>query len=215
MTRRPSRTGAPAATATLGDLLYADKSKARIPEEEWAGLVRAIAAGEQSALRALYERSHRLAFTLIMRITNDRETAEELTLDVFHDVWRRASQYDAVNGTVLGWIMNQARSRAIDRLRYQQRLKRTDPRFAEPSSGAEPDAGGEAIDREELARRLRKAVALLAPEERAAIEAAYFSGLTHEEIAVRLGAPLGTIKTRIRSGLRKLRLNFGPGREAE
>src|SRR6185295_13139999 len=112
--------------ATLGDVLYA-KSKATVPEQDWARLVQSVAAGDQLALHALYERTHRLVFTLIMRITSNRETAEELTLDVYHDVWRRASGYDAANGTVLGWIMNQARSRAIDRLRFEQRKKRVEP----------------------------------------------------------------------------------------
>ena len=106
--------------ATLGDVLYAT-SKAPVPEEDWTALVQSIAAGDQLALHALYERAHRPVFTLIMRITANRETAEELTIDVFHDVWRRAQRYDAANGTVLGWIMNQARSRAIDRLRFESR----------------------------------------------------------------------------------------------
>jgi RNA polymerase sigma-70 factor (ECF subfamily) len=75
---------------TLGEVLYADKSRARVSETEWVALVRSIAEGEQLALHALYDRTHRLVFTLIMRITANRETAEELTLDVFHDVWRRA-----------------------------------------------------------------------------------------------------------------------------
>jgi RNA polymerase sigma-70 factor, ECF subfamily len=101
--------------STLGDVLYAN-SKARVPEEDWAALVQSIASGNELALHALYERAHRPVFTLIMQITANRETAEEVTIDVFHDVWRRASRYDAANGTVLGWIMNQARSRAIDRL---------------------------------------------------------------------------------------------------
>src|SRR5258707_862196 len=80
--------------ATLGDVLYA-KSKAPVPEQDWATLVQSIAAGDQLALHALYERAHRIVFTLIMRITANRETAEELTIDVFHDIWRRASCYDA------------------------------------------------------------------------------------------------------------------------
>src|SRR3954462_5074555 len=102
---------------TLGDLLYADKTKPRVPEADWVALVRCIAARDQRALHALYERTHRLLFTPIVRITRSRETAEELTLDVFHDVWRRAPTYDPANGSVLGWVMNQARSRALDRLR--------------------------------------------------------------------------------------------------
>jgi DNA-directed RNA polymerase specialized sigma24 family protein len=95
----------PAETApsTLGDVLYA-KSKPVVPEHDWAKLVQAIAAGDQLALHALYERAHRAVFTLMMRLTANRETAEELTIDVFHDVWRHASRYDAAAGTVLGWI---------------------------------------------------------------------------------------------------------------
>jgi len=109
---------------TLGDLLYANKTIRRVSEQEWVGLVRAIAAGDEQALHALYEQTHRIVFTLTMRITGNRETAEELTLDVFHDVWRRASAYDPASGSVIGWMMNQARSRAIDRLRFEQRKKR-------------------------------------------------------------------------------------------
>jgi RNA polymerase sigma-70 factor (ECF subfamily) len=190
---------------TLGDLLYANRSKDRTSEEDWVQIVRAIAAGDQSALRALYERSHRVTFTLIMRITNNRQTAEELTLDVFHDVWRRASQYDAANGTVLGWIMNQARSRALDRLRYQQRLKRVEPLSGDPMPPSQSNGCDEVLVREERAKRVRNAVAVLRPEEREAIEAAYFSDLTYAEVATRLSQPLGTVKTRIRSGLGKLR----------
>src|SRR3984893_8930726 len=109
--------------ATLGDVLYA-RSKAPVPEQDWAALVQSIAAGDQLALHAIYERAYRVVFTLIMRITANRETAEELTIDVFHDVWRHAARYEPANGTVLGWIMNQARSRAIDRLRFDNRKKR-------------------------------------------------------------------------------------------
>src|SRR5688572_32805084 len=93
-------------------------------------MVHAIAAGDAAALDRLYERSHRIVFSLIMRITRSREASEELTLDVFHDVWRRASAYDPQGGTVLGWIMNQARSRAIDRIRFDQRRKRAAPNAA-------------------------------------------------------------------------------------
>ena len=119
-------------TRTLGDLLYANKTTRRVSEQEWVGLVRAIAAGDEQALHALYEQTHRIVFTLTMRITGNRETAEELTLDVFHDVWRRASAYDPASGSVVGWMMNQARSRAIDRLRFEQRKKRVPDHATHP-----------------------------------------------------------------------------------
>jgi len=189
--------------ATLGDILYA-KSKSTVSEEDWATLVKSIAAGDQLALHALYERAHRVVFTLIMRITANRETAEELTIDVFHDVWRRASGYDPANGTVLGWIMNQARSRAIDRLRFESRQKRSNSDDVEPLAEVAADPHHE-LEQREQRESLRAAVATLTPEERQAIETTFFAGLTHAEAAARLNEPLGTIKTRIRSGLQKLR----------
>src|SRR6266404_2956594 len=119
-------------TRTLGDVLYVNKAKVRVSEKDWIRLVQSIAARDQLALHSLYEQTHRIVFTLIVRITNNRETAEELTLDVFHDVWRRASTYDPANGSVVGWIMNQARSRAIDRLRFEQRKKRVNTQADSP-----------------------------------------------------------------------------------
>ena len=187
--------------ATLGDVLYA-KSKAPVPEQDWARLVQSIAAGDQYALHALYERAHRPVFTLIMRITANRETAEELTIDVFHDVWRRASLYNAANGTVLGWIMNQARSRAIDRLRFESRKKRSGDGQSLVEVAADPC---DVLELREQGEALRAALAALTPDEREAIETTFFAGLTHAEAAARLNQPLGTIKTRIRSGLHKLR----------
>ena len=198
---------------TLGDLLYADKTKPRISEADWVRLVRSVAAGDQGALHALYERTHRIVFTLIMRITHNREIAEEVTLDVFHDVWRRASKYDeAAGGSVVGWIMNQARSRAIDRIRFEQRKKRVAPQAAEPIQALEAHDAGQGLDQIEQGRILREALTVLTPDERQLIETAYFSELTYAEVAVRLNQPLGTVKTRIRSGLAKLRQALLTGR---
>ena len=109
---------------TLGDLLYANNGAAHVSEQEWVLLVKSVATGDQLALHSIYERTHRIVFTLALRITGHRETAEEVTLDVFHDVWRRAAAYDPAGGPVVGWIMNRARSRSIDRVRFEQRKKR-------------------------------------------------------------------------------------------
>jgi RNA polymerase sigma-70 factor (ECF subfamily) len=188
--------------ATLGDVLYA-RCKAAVPEQDWTVLVQSIAAGDQLALHALYERTHRVVFTLIMRMTANRETAEELTLDVFHDVWRKAARYDAATGSVLGWIMNQARSRAIDRLRFENRKKRNGhDEQPEAEIAADPR---DVLELREQSEALCLALATLTPDEREAIETTFFAGLTHAEAAARLNQPLGTIKTRIRSGLHKLR----------
>jgi RNA polymerase sigma-70 factor (ECF subfamily) len=190
-------------TATLGEVLYAN-SKAPAPEQEWVMLVQSIANGDQLALHALYERAHRPVFTLVMRITANRETAEELTVDIFHEVWRRAARYEPANGTVLGWIMNQARSRAIDRLRFESRKKRSpgDDKQALAEVVADPR---DVLELREQAQSLSTALAALTPDEQQAIEMTFFAGLTHAEAAGRLNQPLGTIKTRIRSALHKLR----------
>jgi RNA polymerase sigma-70 factor (ECF subfamily) len=190
---------------TLGDVLYAGKSKASVPEAEWVALVRSVAEGNQAALHALYERAHRPVFTLIVRMTANRETAEELTLDVFHDVWRRAARYDPAGGTVLGWIMNQARSRALDRLRFDQRKKRVHPGGENPLAETEAADPRELVAFREQSQALRCALDVLTPEERTTIETAFFGELTYAEVAVRLNQPLGTVKSRIRSGLHKLR----------
>ena len=192
-------------TATLGDLLYANRTKSSVSEKEWVALVRSVAGGDQRALHALYQQTHRLVFTLSVRITRNRQTAEEVTLDVFHDVWRRASAYDPAAGSVLGWFMNQARSRAIDRLRFERRKKRVDDHADAAPTVTPPRGPHEALDREEEGRLLREALQVLTPDERQAIETAFFSELTYREVASRLNQPLGTVKTRIRSGLGKLR----------
>jgi len=189
--------------ATLGDVLYA-KAKPPVEEREWVTVVRSITAGDQLALHTLYEMAHRVVFTLAMRIVANRETAEEITIDVFHNIWREASRYDAANGPVLAWIMNQARSRAIDRLRFDNRKKRTPGSDTQPP--AEPVADPhDVLELRKQGESLRAALAVLTPEEREAIETTFFGGLTHTEAAERLHQPLGTVKTRIRSGLYKMR----------
>jgi RNA polymerase sigma-70 factor (ECF subfamily) len=192
------------AETTLGALLYADRSGTSIPEDEWVRLVHSIASGDQGALRDLYQRTHRLVFTLAVRIAGSRESAEEVTLDVFRDVWLRSAQYDPKGGSVVGWIMNQARSRAIDRVRFEQRKKRVPP---SPTEGASEQAQGpeHAVDVRRRRSLLQEALALLSPAERQTIETAFFSELTYSETASRLNQPLGTVKTRVRSALAKLR----------
>ena len=174
-------------------------------------IVESIAAGDRRALDALFERTHRLVFTLIFRIVSNRQTAEEVTQDLYHDVWRHAARYDAANGSVLGWVMNQARSRAIDRLRFDQRKKRV-----EPSSDAAllvldmPDYR-DVLEVREQSRTLRHALSVLTQGEREAIESAFFGDSTYVEVAARLKQPLATIKTRIRSALHKLRQAMAEG----
>lgn len=190
---------------TLGDVLYARGPRTSMSEDEWVDLVRSIARGDQLALHSLYEQTHRIVFTLMVRITMSREAAEELTVDLFHDVWRRASTYDPANGSVLGWIMNQARSRAIDRVRYEQRKKRVKSETDGAAVAMTVEDPQNTLHTKEQSLVLREALDNLNSEERQAIEMAFFSELTYQEVASNLNEPLGTIKSRIRSGLSKLR----------
>lgn len=199
---------------TLGDLLYADSASSPINEQAWLTLVEAIAAGDQQALRTLYEMSHRFVFTLAVRICGRRELAEEVMLDVFHNVWQRAAQYDPLDGSVVGWLMIQTRSRAVDRVRYEQRKKRLAP-HPEPEDLTAATGPTDALEATARRRSLEDALTTLTPDERAAIEMAFFAELTYSETATQLDEPLGTVKTRVRSALAKLRKALtkdrGPG----
>jgi RNA polymerase sigma-70 factor, ECF subfamily len=191
------------APTTLGDLLFGEKPKSYVAEREWSELVQHVSQGDQLALHALYSRMHRLVFTVMLKMTHNRETAEELTVDVFHEVWRRASSYGPAGGSVVGWIMNMARSRAIDRLRFEQRKKRAViPAELVSQPMSDP---GELTALKEQGRLVRQALNALTPAERLAIETAFFSELTYSEAAARLDEPVGTVKARIRTGLAKLR----------
>lgn len=193
-------------SGSLGELLYSRPGVARPPEADWTELVHAIAGGDERALRTLYGLCHRVVFTLLLRMTARRDVAEELTVDVFHDVWRRAGTYDPSSGTVLGWILNQARSRAIDRIRHDARQKRGGHVVVESlPADAVAENVPETLQTADRLRLLRAALGDLTADEREAIEIAYFSALSYREVAEQLQQPLGTIKTRIRSGLAKLR----------
>jgi RNA polymerase sigma-70 factor, ECF subfamily len=191
---------------TLGDLLYRGQSDTAAAEGDWVLLVQSIAAGDQQALRALYERTHRMVFTLAARICGSREMAEEVTLDVFHDVWQRSAEYDPSDRSVVGWIMIQARSRAIDRLRFEQRRKRSpDPQLTYDDERVQVGAPPDVLEARQRRCLLQEALTALTPDERNTIETAFFCELTYSETAARLGQPLGTVKTRVRSALAKLR----------
>jgi RNA polymerase sigma factor (sigma-70 family) len=191
--------------STLGDVLYAGPAQPLVPEKDWIDLVRSTAAGDYLALRDLYERTHRVVFTLIMRTISNRAIAEDLTLDVYHDVWQRASRFDGANATVVGWIMNKARFKAIDRMRFEQRSKQSETGQSPGLLPIDTPDYRDLLQVKEQGRVLRRALTILAAEERAAIEAAYFSELTYVEVAARLSQTAATVKARLHAGLRKVR----------
>ena len=166
-------------------------------------LLQAIARGDESALAALYDRYRIILFSLILRILHDRHEAEDVLQEAFLQVWRRANDFDSSRGRAFTWLVTIARSRALDRLRtISSRSRIIDER--EPGGEEAIDAAQQAV-RSEQGELVREALKELPEEQRRTLLLAYFEGLTQAEIAARLGHPLGTVKTRMRSGLIKLR----------
>lgn len=178
-----------------------------IPQGDDLTAVRQMASGEPDGLSTLYDRHARGVFSLAFRVVQDQGDAEEVTQDVFAQAWRQASRYDARRGTVVAWLLIMTRSRAIDRLRA--RAGRPPLQEDDTSLLRDLTDGGIAADAlvvsAEQAARVRVALERLPWLQRTAIDLAFYEGLTHAEVADRLEQPLGTVKTRIRLGLQKLR----------
>ena len=178
---------------------------------DFADLIRQIAAGDQQALTALYDGTSKLVFGLTLRILGDRSVAEEVLFDVYTQVWRQAARYDPARGGPLGWITTIARSRAIDRLRsdkpLQQEDELSDTTASRETSAISPETSAALAEMREI---VRGALDLLSPEQRQIIELAYYSGMTQTEIAAHLQLPLGTVKTRTRLAMMKLRETLRP-----
>ena len=184
-------------------------------------LVQRIVARDPAALAALYDRHSRLLFGLVLRIVRDRGEAEEILQEAFVRVWTRAESYDARMGGPLPWIVRVARNRAIDRLRARRVRAIVDAPALDmaaleataPASGIQsPEA---AVLDSERRQKLTGALAGLPGEQRQLIEAAFFEGYTHSELAQRFELPLGTVKTRIRLGMTKLRQLLSAGKEVQ
>lgn len=177
-----------------------------------AALVSSVARGDEAALAHLYDRTSRVVYGLALRVLDDPSTAEDITLEVYMQVWRTAESYDGGRGTVLAWLVTLARSRAIDWLRARRsRGQGMEFPLDDVSGLYDPLPDPEAATVEAArARLVRDAMAELSPDQRRMIQLAYFSGMSHSEIAERTQLPLGTVKTRIRLGMSRLRELMGP-----
>lgn len=185
-------------------------------ERESKALVARLADGDEQAFARFYDTTNRIVYGVALRILTDPSTAEDVTMEVYLQVWRTAKKYDPARGSVSSWLATLVRSRAIDSLR-SRKARRTelednvddvaDLRDHRPS----PELASAEQGR---SRIVRKAMDALSPDQREAIELAFFSGLSHTEVAVQTGLPLGTVKTRIRLGMLQLRKLLGPFTEA-
>jgi len=178
--------------------------------QELAAFIKGVAGGDEESLASLYDATRRLLYGLTLRILGEAGSAEEVLLDVYKQVWRKAASYDQERGNPLAWLMTIARSRAIDRLRseYQER-QRVDAletvREATTTGNIEKDAA-----LSEMRRVILTALESLPPEQREMNDLAYYGGLSQSEIATKLNQPLGTIKTRARLAMIKLREKLKP-----
>ncbi|HEV2836155.1 MAG TPA: sigma-70 family RNA polymerase sigma factor [Pyrinomonadaceae bacterium] len=167
-------------------------------------LLNAIVARDEGALADLYDRYRIILFGLLMRILSNREEAEDVLQEVFLQVWRRAADFDENRGRPFTWLVTMARSRGIDRLRSLAARERVAIAGARDEAEAISDAASDAF-RSEQRGLITNALDQLPDEQKRPLMLAYFDGLTQSEIAARLGAPLGTVKTRMRTGMMKLR----------
>jgi RNA polymerase sigma-70 factor (ECF subfamily) len=196
-----------------GSISFSEKRPiSRFRDDGLKQLIVRVRQGDQRALGSLYDQTSRLVYGLALRVLGDPEDAEEVTMDVYMQVWRRASDYDESRGSPIAWLLTLGRSRAIDRLRSSARARRQDDAFTVVEDTTTPHQD---IEISERRRFVHQAIATLSPEQREAIEIAYFSGLSHFEIADKLGQPVGTIKTRIRSGMIRLKRLLQPLLESQ
>ncbi len=166
-------------------------------------LVSAIRSGDQNAMAALYDRYSSVVYSVALRVLGDTGAAEDIQQEVFMQLWRNPGAFDSSRGNLGAWLAVITRNRAIDALR--KRRPETDPEDVVLS--VLPDMAGEA-DRSRIAEKVRGLLGAMPSSQRAALEMAYYQGMTHTEIAAKTGEPLGTIKTRIRAGLMVLRKAF-------
>jgi RNA polymerase sigma-70 factor (ECF subfamily) len=174
-------------------------------ETEDRELMRRVAARDGGAFARLFEIHGPLTLGVLLRILGRRSEAEEVLQEIFLQVWMQADRYDEVRSTPRGWILMLARSRALDRLRRRDSLRRREEAAGEEAGEAIPPVGTERLETLERQRQVSSALGALSPDQRRCIELAFFEGLTHTQIAARLEAPLGTVKSRILLGMNKLR----------
>ena len=174
-------------------------------------LVIQLAAGDRNALSQLYDRYSRMIYAIAWKSLNSVEDCEEVVLEVFAQIWRIADRFDSEKGSVEQWIFTLARSRILDRLRKIQRLNKVNTIITAEKEIVFPTISVDPLEAVEIAERQQQVLTALAkipPEQRQVIEMAYYQGLTHTEIAAATGLSLGTVKTRLRLGLSKLKVTF-------
>jgi len=183
-----------------------EPGRAALREAAWGDYIRRCALRDESALAVLYDESSQLAYTIAMRILQDEADASEVVLDVYKQLWDGAGKFDERRGSAATWIVILARSRAMDRRRSRVARMRATATVEELPEVISNDANPESLAiTQQSSHSVLRALAAVPSEQRQALELAFFAGMSHSEIAEQLGAPLGTVKTRIRLAIGRLR----------
>jgi RNA polymerase sigma-70 factor (ECF subfamily) len=180
-------------------------------DDPLAGLLALVARGDEQAFAELYERVAAAVFGLVGRVVRDPAQSEEVTQEVFVELWRTASRFDPGRGTARSWIMTRAHRRAVDRVRSAERAARRDDLAGRRAQGRPYDEVVERVEAGLEREHVRRGLDVLTELQREAVVLAYYGGYTHREIAELLGVPSGTVKTRLRDGLIRLRDHLGVG----
>ena len=173
------------------------------------GLLALVADGDEPAFAELYRRVAPAVFGLVTKVVRDPAQAEEVTQEVFVELWRRSPRFDPARGTARSWIMTCAHRRAVDRVRSAERAARRDDLAGRRDQGRPYDEVVEQVETSLQRAHVRRSLDVLTDLQREAVVLAYYGGYTHREIAELLGVPSGTVKTRLRDGLLRLRDHLG------
>jgi RNA polymerase sigma-70 factor (ECF subfamily) len=182
----------------------AEPGAGALPAEYLAELMTGCASGDQQSFAELYDRTVRRVYGTVLRVLRSPEYAEEVTQEVYVEIWKQAPRYAVEKGSVMAWITTMAHRRAVDRVRSRTSEVARDERYAYANAQREGDDVWDSVAQNQDVERVRKALATLSPIQQQAVRLAYLQGLTQSEISSLLNIPIGTVKTRIRDGFRRL-----------
>lgn len=202
--RRSARTGHPASGDRLIDMSALSESERTVED-----LLRDVAAGDRAAFGEMYDRLSSRVMGLVTRLLRDRAQSEEVTQEVFLEIWQGAGAFDRGRGSAISWILTIAHRRAVDRIRASQKSHDRDLRIGIRDVEREFDSVTETVEIRVENERVKRAMSRLTPLQREAVVLAYYGGYSHSEMAQILSIPLGTVKTRLRDGMIRLRDELG------